>query len=872
MFNLFTRSKTAVAVSIVCSSMLLTGCGGNSKSTPPVVVEPEPPQSLFADVQGFWHKKGYGEFVHIGENSLEMYEFNEFGCIKTDSVDHQQGEALVDEIKKTDAGNLSVLVKNNLRADVYHSAASLPESCHEPIELSANTNPEVVFDYFWHTFNDYYAFFEARGVNWQQTYEQYRSQVTAQTTEEQLFDILASMITPLRDGHSSISSEDDDFSIGKTIPMESSMFATIATLHRGGQNASFEDIEAWFYQRYIEIQKGYVTEQSLGVYPSHSPMPTLLWGKTPNNVGLLVVNDMFNFAADGEQVGEHGIKGIVEAAQEQMDIVMEQLKDTDGLILDIRINGGGADDISLAIAQYFADQDVTVFHKQAVNRTGQGQAYEVKLTANENAYTKPVYLLTSQKTASAAEIFTMAMKPLEHVIQVGEETSGALSDVLSLKLPNGWGMSMSNEVYKDGQGLVHEVSGLTPDIPAWAYTYESMDSGRFETYEAALKQLGKWQKPQLSQQSFETQVAQIMSQSHIPGVAVAIVKDDEVAYSQGFGRADENGRPVTVDTPFFLASVSKTILGTLMAQAESDNIIAINEPVAPLLSFSIDYPNSEDFSPTFRHLVTHTSGIIDEKNAFFCNYFLLADNSSLFELVDDSISCDDYIENDMGMYLARYLQVGGDYYRQENFTASMDVAPGEIHYYSNFATALAGYALEKKSGRPLPDLTHEYVFGPLQMNRSVWSIEGQPTDLATRYYYDEDLGKPQPIPDYNAVVYPDGGAISSAADMAKYMVAVMNNGVYQDQQVLNSQAVEKMLSNQSEAANTERGVGYFWRLDGDYFSHNGGDPGVRTQIWADTNAGVGIVLLTNAPALDHEDAEEGFEQINALLKTFARSL
>lgn len=867
----FKHSKTAVAVSMICSSLFLGGCGSDKK-TDVVIVEPEPVPGMFDNVQGHWNKLGYGEFIHIGADKIEMFEFNEYGCVVTDTVTHDEAEEAIKEIKKTDVGRLSVLLNDSLRATVYHPSDALPASCNEPLTVSSEVSPEVTFEFFWHAFNDYYAFFDARNVDWQLSYQTYRPMVTAQTTRQELFDIFSLMIEPLRDAHTSIESEDDDFSVEKTIPFENAMFATIAQFHRGGHEATFDEIKAWFYQRYMQIQKGYVTDESFGTYPQDAAYPTMLWGKTANNVGVLVINDMFSFARPGEQIGENGLPGIVEAANEQMALVMEQLKDTDGLILDIRLNEGGADDISLAIAQYFANKEVNAFHKQAETRVGQGHSTVVTLVANEQAYTKPVYLLTSQQTTSAAEIFTMAMKELDHVTQVGEETSGALSDVLTLILPNGWEMSLSNEVYRDSQGQTHEVSGLQPDVHAWAYTLESMGNGKFESYEAALKAMGKWQKPTLSQDNFEAMVNQLMVEGKIPGAALAVVKSGEVVYQNGFGKADESGRAVTADTPFYLASVSKTLLGTTMAEVEADNLLSIDDAVKPLLDFSLDYPAQPDFEPTLRHLVTHTSGIIDQPETFLCSYYLMDDHSSLFQLVDSSLNCDDYIESDLAGFFTHYLQQGGDKYQQGNFTSSMGYGPDQVTYYSNIATALSGYAMEQKVGKPLPTLTREYVFNALDMNQSYWSIEGEPEDLALRYYFDQDSGKPLPIPDYAAVTYADGSAISSAADMAKYMAAVMNDGVYQGRQLLTKAAVQKMLTRQSEVATSDRGVGYFWRLDGDYISHDGGDPGVRSQIWADKNADVAIVLLTNGDTTTNEATSLAFGQINALLKQFAYSL
>ncbi|MFT4924429.1 MAG: CubicO group peptidase (beta-lactamase class C family) [Phenylobacterium sp.] len=893
-------SKTALAVSLICSTLALTGCGSGSKTTaqvtPPVVPADTGSNtdgggqtvSQFDAVQGHWNKLGYGEFIHINAGNIELYEFNDFGCIKTESLTYAQTDPLVEQLYKADQNTLSVQLKGDVNQEFYQLADSLPEACNSPLEVSANTNPLSTFDYFWHSFNDYYAFFDQRQVNWQQVYQDYRSQVTDQTTDEQLFEIFAAMVAPLADAHVSIAGTGGRFfNVGKPIPVKKAIEGGVVSSYRDDELVTAEQYEEVFNIIYLQAQKGYVTAQSQRQFPSGSEFPTLFWGKSDDNVGLLVINNMFDFVTGNV---DPDTDAVVAAVKSKMDTVMAQLGDTDGMILDIRSNGGGTDAVSLAIAGYFADQDITAFSKQAQNKAGVGHRYTATVSANETAYNKPVYLLTSQGTASAAEIFTMAMAQLDHVTLVGESTSGALSDVLAFSLPNGWQFSLSNEVYEDNLGQVYEVTGFTPDYPAPAYSLESLISRKFESYELALQKLGKWQQPQLSTQQFETHLAELMRQGVIPGAAIAVVKSGEIVYEQGFGKADDSDRLVTSQTPFFLGSVSKTLLGSTIAQAEADNLLSLDDPIEPLLDCQLSYlpsnsqnepptnpqnepPNNSanaDFSPSFRHLVTHTAGIIDDEISYNCAYYLIADNSSLLNLFDPDQPCEDNIDISMTNFLASYLDQDGERYQAANFATHYGFAAPQVSFYSNISSALAGHALEQKVGKTLSELSDQYVFAPVGMDNTSWSIDGIPADIASRYIIDDSSGEAVPLPEYNAITYPDGAAISTAGDLAKYMAAAMNQGQYQGEQVLAASAVEQMLTSQTDAPVMERGIGYFWRLDGDIFSHGGADPGVMTKIWADRKNDVAIVLLTNGDMFN-ANTEDRFDEILALLKTFARS-
>ena len=81
---------------------------------------------------------------------------------------------------------------------------------------------------------------------------------------------------------------------------------------------------------------------------------------------------------------------------------------------------------------------------------------------NRRAFLGPVYLLTSDVTLSAGEVFALYMRALPNVIQVGGNTRGAFSDMIEKPLPNGWTLSLSAEVYRDPQGQSYEAQGLPP--------------------------------------------------------------------------------------------------------------------------------------------------------------------------------------------------------------------------------------------------------------------------------------------------------------------------------------------------------------------------------------------------------------------------
>jgi hypothetical protein len=137
------------------------------------------------------------------------------------------------------------------------------------------------------------------------------------------------------------------------------------------------------------------------------------------------------------------------------------------LIIDIRFNEGGLDFLGLRLASRLTDQRRLGHSKQA--RFGGYDEYtELHHRYFEPAgvqfLNKPVMLLTSGNTFSAAEAQTLTLKGLPNVTLIGEVTGGGLSDILIRYLPNGWIFSLSNERYFSREGIDYEQKGIPPDI------------------------------------------------------------------------------------------------------------------------------------------------------------------------------------------------------------------------------------------------------------------------------------------------------------------------------------------------------------------------------------------------------------------------
>lgn len=322
----------------------------------------------------------------------------------------------------------------------------------------------------------------------------------------------------------------------------------------------------------------------------------------------------------------------------------------------------------------------------------------------------------------------------------------------------------------------------------------------------------------------------------LPGMAVAVVANGEVAWSQGYGYANiEEGRPVTADTPFLLASISKTVTGTALMRAREEGAFSLDDNVNDLLPFEVDNPQVEGEIITVRHLATHSSGIEDNGEVY----------DSSYAPGDPDIP--------LGEFLHDYFSPEGRFYDPDaNFSANV---PGEVFSYSNVAAGLAGYLVETTTGTPLDEYSREHIFEPLGMDNTGWFLSDfEDTGVIAVPYESTRQGKVA-LEHYGFATWPDGLVRASANDLARFQAAIMNGGELDGQRILEEATVEAMLEPQfpdMEMDFVEHTILFphsqqalFWHSYNGWHGHEGGDDGAATFMYFDPETQVGAVVLIN---------------------------
>jgi C-terminal processing protease CtpA/Prc len=203
------------------------------------------------------------------------------------------------------------------------------------------------------------------------------------------------------------------------------------------------------------------------------------FGKLKNSIGYMQVTAFEGYAKEGD------IEQEASSLETALDEILKDADKMNGLIIDVRVNIGGADPHCLAMAarltadRYLAYSKVTRDNRSGALRFTEPQPVWVE-SSKQNGYRGKIVLLIGPDTISGGESFAMALmgrKP--RVTMVGENTQGVFSDVVGRKLPNGWSFGVPNEKYLTKTGDSFDAQGVPPDIRTAVFPAEA--SGVNET-------------------------------------------------------------------------------------------------------------------------------------------------------------------------------------------------------------------------------------------------------------------------------------------------------------------------------------------------------------------------------------------------------
>jgi CubicO group peptidase (beta-lactamase class C family) len=326
-------------------------------------------------------------------------------------------------------------------------------------------------------------------------------------------------------------------------------------------------------------------------------------------------------------------------------------------------------------------------------------------------------------------------------------------------------------------------------------------------------------KDTIDEESIDAYIEHHMAENQIPGLALAIVHNDEIVYTQGYGVADPDGTPVTPSTPFLIASCSKSFTALAIMQLVEAGEIELDAPVRTYLPWFTMAGPEDSALITVRHLLAQTSG--------------LSGPVSDKDLVNPEVS-----ENALETHI------------QELAVYNLARPAGQSHEYNNINYDILGLIVQTVSGDSFEDYIEEHIYAPLEMTNSYTSkTDAKANGLAVGHTY--FFGNPRISDDapYSRRKLPSGGLISSAEDLGHYMIAQLNGGRYAEGQVLSPENVALMHLPAAETLNKGVSYAYGWRTniveEEPVVRHGGDAPSFHSNISFSPTRGWGVAILMN---------------------------
>ena len=399
----------------------------------PTVVRGQPASAM----RGIWQSRGYGFVVSVDRGGPKI--FHRAGRLCYAAPEKPDLDRLLGFYRTWGEGSIAFSNEQGETRYIFDQLKELPQACTDTTPWS---QPRIAA-FVAATFADYYPSFQLRGIDWTARMAAAEPSFSKISDDAGLFEAIKSLLAGVEDPHvwlhAKVKGEELRFSPGEG--------ATLSAA-RAIVGDKMMDKYEW-----LPSYRRNVLDTILQGKGHEVAKQKLYWGRV-GDIGYvnLLSMEALSDSEDGDRIA-------VDAA---LDAAIAAFAGTRAVIVDVTYNRGGYDSVSRRAAGRFAESERLAYNKVAVGaRDVPPQPFSV--TPSKRArYLGPVYLLTSDVTVSAGEIFTLLMRALPNVVHVGGTTRGALSDTTEMQLPNKWSLVLPMEVYLDREGQNYEVRGIPP--------------------------------------------------------------------------------------------------------------------------------------------------------------------------------------------------------------------------------------------------------------------------------------------------------------------------------------------------------------------------------------------------------------------------
>lgn len=353
------------------------------------------------------------------------------------------------------------------------------------------------------------------------------------------------------------------------------------------------------------------------------------------------------------------------------------------------------------------------------------------------------------------------------------------------------------------------------------------------------------------------------------GMSVALITNGTVGWQGSFGLANDSLQiPVTNQTIFRIASISKTVTATALLQLWEQGKVDLDSDVSTYLGWELQHPSYPDVPITLRHLLSHQSSIRDGEGYRTFSREMVAEELDIREL----------------------FTADGDYFTYDIFA---DHPPGTYFSYTNCTWGIIASVVEIISGQRFDDYCRENIFKPMTLDADFNVAKlASINSLAVLYRYEDEQWKPQAdnypgstpptrgYPSYkmgrNGLLFgPQGSLRISTAGLTEFMLMLMNHGRDNNHQILKEETVDLMLASQwlydgqngdtwenfflsyglgtHQTINQEKGDIIF--PDRTMVGHPGIAYGLLSDMYLEREKNSGIIFITNGSKQEYAYGE-----------------
>lgn len=434
---------------------------------------------------GLWRMDGYGTVLSVGDGRVREYQTTGVSCLKGMSAKRTGGHGRTARYTTGDGVSFALRSPGGGSGDRasmrweqspghrnLKRIRSSPKACGGP---GGPKDPVATFDVFWQTFEENYPFFKAKGVDWHSVRDRFRPRVDAGTSREELFAVFREMVSPLYDAHVAVLAD------------ETGTFGRV----RPGTEMPTPELDA-------EVRKFVEKRDLKGEALREFGRGRIGYADLPDGQGYLRVSGFIGYTGGGYGSQRSELRRALDAV-----FTAGRTQRLKGLIVDVRVNGGGSDSLALELAGRLTDRPSFAYAKAARNdpsdpaRFTRPQPVHVRPAAGKPHYTGPIAVLTGGSTVSAGETFTQALmeRPGSGTVRIGQPTQGVFSDTLERRLPNGWSFLLPNEEFRTRHGRTFDGTGVPPHLSEPVFTDEEFEHGRDSAFDRARRELTEMREP-----------------------------------------------------------------------------------------------------------------------------------------------------------------------------------------------------------------------------------------------------------------------------------------------------------------------------------------------------------------------------------------